>query len=132
MRKIRDSYFTRKNGAARQFDIKLYNALLITKKIPSAIQHVGVSWVDNDTFKVNSSVFSQFLGIKGEPRLIFHKQGAFSRHGFEKVYKTSDPKFAKNKECGDVDDNYILLYTDPMKRFSKEKSYCLADITYRN
>ena len=129
---LRKDYFTRKNGAARQFDIKLYNVLCITKKKPEAVVFIGASWIDNETFKINAKVFGAFLGIKNETRTLFHKQGSFVRHGFEQVFKSSNPKLAKNPECSDVDEDVVRLFTDPLKRFSREKSYSLADISYRN
>jgi hypothetical protein len=125
---LRNEYFTRKNGSARQFDIKLYNALCITKKEPETVVLIGASWIDNDTFKINSEVFGEFIGYKNGKQSLFHKQGSLARHGFEQVFKSSNPKLAMNPECSDVDEDVVRLFTDPMKRFSREKNYSTSGI----
>jgi hypothetical protein len=119
LKDLRNKYFIMKNGACRQFDIKLYNALRITKYYPEAVDFVGVSWVDSTTFKVNAKVFASFFGVK----TIFHKQGWFSRYSFEQVYKNSELSSAKNWQTFDVDDENICLFRDTLNRFSREKKY---------
>ena len=116
---LRDMYFTRRNGAARQFDFKLYNALCITMKHPDAYKFVGAIWVTQTVMKINSQIFANLLGIHSIQGGLFHKQGNFSRHGFMHVYKQSTMNLQKNPLCDDVDDYNVRLFTDRMNRFSR-------------
>ena len=119
LRDLQLNYFTKKNGSFRQFDIKLYNVLLITKYYPKTVDYIGVSWVNENTFKVIGNVFSAFFGQKA----VFHKQGCLSRYQFEQVYKESEPSLVKNPELQDVDDENVRLYRDSLNRFSRDKKY---------
>lgn len=119
---IQNSYFSRRNGIAHQFDIKVYNALCITKHKSGSYNTVGVYWIDSAHFKVNEKIFSKFLGYHDRKDL-FDKQGQITKYGFERVYKNANPKFARNNLCNDVDDFDVKIYRDPMKRFSMDKYY---------
>lgn len=123
LEQIQNSYFSKRNGTSRQFDIKLYNALCITKSSHGASKHVGVTWVDSEHFKVNEKIFSHFIGNKSEQTNLFDKMGPLESYGFEQVFKGTNPRFTKNFMCDDVDDRNIRLFKDPMHRFSREKSY---------
>ena len=116
LKDLRKNYFVKKNGACRQFDIKLYNALLITKNYPETIDFIGVSWVNNTTFKVNEKVFEDFFGLK----MIFQKQGCFNRYSFEEVYKNQDFHIIQNNP---VQEEGIHYFRDTLKRFSRDKKY---------
>ena len=111
-------YFSRRNGAARQFDFKLYNALCITEKYPDAYEHVGAMWINDTIMKINSNVFAELLGIHAIQGGLFHKQGNFSRHGFVHVYKQNF-RDLKNTLCSDVDDYNVRLYTDNLHKLTR-------------
>ena len=119
LKDLRQNYFIRKNGACRQFDIKLYNALLITKYYPKTVDFIGVAWVSENTFKVYGDVFSSFFGQK----MVFHKQGSFQRYSFEQVFKESEPDLIRTIDLSDVDDVNVRLYRDSLSRFSRDKRY---------
>lgn len=112
---LRRMYFTRRNGAARQFDYKLYNALCITNKFPEAYEHVGAIWVSPTVMKINSQAFAKLLGIHAVQGGLFHKQGNFPRHGFQNIPGATH----QIPECADVDDYNVRLFTDRMHRFTK-------------
>lgn len=126
LEQIKNSYFTRRNGNSRSFDIKLYNALCISRFIDGAEGHIGVAWIDSDHFKVNEKIFSKFIGGKSENSTLFDKQGPFEKYGFEQVFKGMDPKFSKNHLCNDVDDNEVRIFKDSKNRFSRDKPYALV------
>ncbi|EAX89470.1 hypothetical protein TVAG_023830 [Trichomonas vaginalis G3] len=123
LKQIRDTYFTRRNGTARQFDLKLYNALCITKAEPTAAPFIGVEWIDSNHFKVDEKVFSLFLGTKCDNNALFDKQGSFSKYGFEQVYKGANPVLSRNPTCENVDDNTVRIFTDPLHRFDRDNSF---------
>jgi hypothetical protein len=110
-------YFTRRNGVARQFEYKLYNALCITLAFPEAYEFVGAIWISDTVMKINSQVFANLLGIHTVQGGLFHKQGNFSRHEFLPVFKIGSPDLAELPECAEVDDYNIRLYTDTLNRF---------------
>jgi hypothetical protein len=114
---LRQMYFTRRNGIARQFEYKLYNALLITSAFPESYEFVGAIWVNERVMKIHAAAFANLLGIHAVQGGLFHKQGNFSRHAFHHVFKISSPELAKMPECAEVDDYQIRLYTDQLGRF---------------
>jgi hypothetical protein len=114
---LRQMYFTRRNGLARQFEYKLHNALCITAAFPAAYEFVGAVWVCDRLMKISAAAFANLLGIHTVQGGLFHKQGNFSRHGFEHVFKVSSAELAKMPECAEVDDYQVRLYTDRMNRF---------------
>lgn len=120
---MRNSYFTKRNGAARSFDVKLYNALRITKDNPNAYKYIGVMWIDDSHFKINEKVYENFIGVKANHITLFDKQGAISKYGFKQIYKSMNPRFRFNAQCDDVDDNEIRIFTDPMRRFSRDQPF---------
>ena len=79
----------RRNGGARQFEYKLYNALCITKKHPETYKFIGAKWITNSIMKIDSQIFGNLLGIRAVQGGLFHKQGNFSRHGFTHVFRNS-------------------------------------------
>lgn len=115
-------YFTRRNGAARQFDFKLYNALCITSKYPEAYEHVGAIWITQTVMKINSQAFANLLGIHAVQGGLFHKQGNFSRHGFQNIPGSSHCI----PECEDVDDYNVRLFTDRLNRFVRGGEFRFA------
>lgn len=123
LKQIHSSYFSKRNGTSRQFDVKLYNALCITKNNKCAAEHIGVTWVDSEHFKVQEKTFSNFIGILSENTNLFDKQGTLEKYGFVQVYRGNNPSFVKNCLCDDVDDCHTRLFKDPKRRFSREKSY---------
>ena len=110
---LRQMYFTRRNGAARQFDFKLYNALCITNRYPEAYDHVGAIWVTPTVMKIKAPAFAHLLGIHAVQGGLFHKQGNFSRHGFQNI----PGAVHRIPECADVDDYNVRLFTDRLNRF---------------
>jgi hypothetical protein len=114
---LRKMYFTRRNGIARQFEFKLYNALCITTAFPAAYEFVGAVWVCDRVMKIQASAFANLLGIHTVQGGLFHKQGNFSRHGFDHIFKSSSMELAKMPECEEVDDYQVRLYTDRLNRF---------------
>lgn len=120
---LRSMYFTRRNGAARQFDFKLYNALCITAKFPDSYKYVGAVWINQTVMKINSQIFANLLGIHAIQGGLFHKQGNFSRHGFTHIYKQSTINLQKCPLCDDVDDYNVRLYQDRLNRFCRGYIY---------
>ena len=116
-------YFMRRNGFSRQFDFKLYNALCITKKYPSSYLYVGAKWITNNVMKINAQVFASLLGIHTIQGGLFHKQGNFSRHGFQHIFKQSSPLFSELPDCEEVDDYNVRLFVDQLNRFSKDREF---------
>jgi hypothetical protein len=114
---LRQMYFTRRNGIARQFEYKLYNALSITAAFPDSYEFVGAIWVSDRVMKIHAAAFANLLGIHTVQGGLFHKQGNFSRHGFDHIFKTSCLELAKMPECKEVDDYQVRLYTDRLNRF---------------
>lgn len=127
LKDIQVAYFMKRNGAARQFDFKLYNALRITKMYPNAYNYVGVAWVGENVFKVNAEKICKFFGLNMTESLLFHKQGIFKVHGFEEIPKSSQFEF-----CDDVDDNHVRLLVDTQKRFSRSTEFISADKIYNS
>lgn len=123
LKQIHSSYFSKRNGVSRQFDIKLYNALCITKSEESTENYIGVTWVDSEHFKVNEKIFSHFIGTISDRSNLFDNQGLLETYGFEQVYKETNPRFFRNCHCDDVDDLNIRLFRDPQHRFSRDKTY---------
>ncbi|EAY10957.1 hypothetical protein TVAG_446590 [Trichomonas vaginalis G3] len=128
LEEIKASYFTRRNGTARSFDLKLYNALCITKNYESAYKFVGVMWIDSKHFKINEKIFSQFLGNKSEFLTLFDKQGLINKYGFEQVFKGANPVFSRDVSCDDVDDCTVCSFKDPLNRFSRDKPFERVDL----
>jgi hypothetical protein len=114
---LKQMYFTRRNGIARQFEYKLYNALCITLAFPESYEFVGAIWISDTVMKINAHSFANLLGIQTVQGGLFHKQGNFSRHGFHHIFKSGSPDLAKLPECAEVDDYNIRLYTDELNRF---------------
>lgn len=123
LEQIRSSYFVRRNGTARGFDVKLYNALCITKDNSSAYKYIGVTWLDESHFKINEKIFANFIGSKLEHLTLFDKQGPLSKYGFQQIFKGPNPKFRNNLQCEDVDDVNVRIFFDPMHRFSRDKPF---------
>ncbi|KAH0789175.1 hypothetical protein GPJ56_006928 [Histomonas meleagridis] len=109
---LREKYFMRRNGAIRQFDCKLFNALRITLKYPDAYQFVGAIWITNSIMKIDSQIFAHLLNIHAVQGGLFHKQGNFSRHGFQHILRSSSISLMKSPDCSDVDDYQVRLYQD--------------------
>ena len=109
---LREKYFMRRNGAIRQFDCKLFNALRITLKYPDAYEYVGAIWITNSIMKIDSQIFAHLLNIHAVQGGLFHKQGNFSRHGFQHILRSSSISLMKSPECSDVDDYQVRLYQD--------------------
>jgi hypothetical protein len=120
-------YFTRRNGPGRRFDLKLYNALRITKMFPSAYYWVGAIWLTQTVMKIHSQTFAQLLGIHAIQGGLFHKQGNFSRHGFQQVKKESQEAEGMNSVLVDVDDYLVRLFTDQHNRFSRDSEFIVPD-----
>jgi hypothetical protein len=114
---LRQMYFTRRNGLARQFEFKLYNALAITSAFPESYELVGAVWVTDRVMKINARAFAGLLGIHTVQGGLFHKQGNFSRHALDHVFKMTAPEIGKLPECAEVDDYQVRLYTDRLGRF---------------
>jgi hypothetical protein len=112
LRDLRQMYFTRRNGIARQFEYKLDNALAIASAFPAAYEFVGATWVSDRLMKINAHGFAGLLGIRTVQGGLFHKQGNFSRHGLHHVFKMGGAELAKMPECAEVDDYQVRLYTD--------------------
>lgn len=130
---LRLLFFTRRNGIGRVFPIKLYHALLITKKFPDSYWYTGVMWVTETVMKVNAHVFANLLGIHAVQGGLFHKQGNFTRHQFTQIMIQNSPQFQAMPECADVDDFSVRLFTDPQNRFSRDTEYDLSlDTTLLN
>lgn len=119
-------FFRKRNGLGRMFPIKLYNALLITKKYPESFKYIGVKWVGKDLILVNSKTFAALLGIRSVQGGLFHKQGNFSRHNFLQVMRTSIKDSALISLCREVDDFNVRLYTDMHNRFNRDKPFEFA------
>lgn len=128
LEEIKLSYFTRRNGTSRSFDVKLYNALCITKSNPAAYKFIGVAWIDETHFKIDEKKFSQFLGTKSDYMTLFDQQGPISKYGFEQIFKGANPAFTRNSLCDDVDDCKVCIFSDPMHRFSRDKPFTHVDI----
>jgi hypothetical protein len=124
---LRQIYFTKRNGAARRFDLKLYNALCITKLYPYAYPCVGAIWISPTIMKVHSQTFGNLLGIHAIQGGLFHKQGNFSRHGFVQLTARSGPPLDLNLDLRDVDDYVVRLYMDQEKRFCRDFELVVTD-----
>lgn len=118
LKQIQESYFLKRNGTSRQFDIKLYNALCITKFEKSAFLYVGVEWIDSKNFKVNEKIFSKFIGLS-----VLDVEETFAKYGFTQIYKGDNPILVRNLHCEDVDDNSVRVYQDPLKRFERDRPF---------
>ena len=124
---LRQMYFTRRNGAGRRFDFKLYNALCITKAFPTAYALIGAAWIGPTVMKIHSQVFANLLGIHAVQGGLFHKQGNFSRHGFQQVMRTSPAALALHVDLRDVDDYSVRLFTDQHNRFSRDTEFVVTE-----
>lgn len=124
---LRQMYFTRRNGPGRRFDFKLYNALCITKVFPAAYYFVGAIWITQTVMKIHSQAFAQLLGIHAVQGGLFHKQGNFSRHGFQQVTKQSQVEQGINLDLNDVDDYLVRLYSDQHNRFSRDSEFVMIE-----
>lgn len=120
-------YFTRRNGAARQFDYKLYNALCISKRFPESFPFVGAKWVSNTVIKINAPVIANLLGIHAVQGGLFHKQGNFTRHGYQHVYLQHLDSLKNDPQCADVDEYNIRLFVDTLNRFTRDGEYKFAN-----
>jgi hypothetical protein len=120
---LRQMYFTRRSGVGRQFDFKLFNALCITAKYPSAYEFVGAVWISPNVMKIHAQPFANLLGIHTVQGGLFHKQGNFSRYGFSHIFRHVAPDFALSPDCDDVDDYNVRLYTDKSNRFFREREF---------
>lgn len=125
---MKKKYFLLDHGAARQFDFKLHNALCITKEYPKSYSFIGVIWVSECVFKVDSRVFGELIGH--DPKHLIQSGGLFDRHHFFQMFKTGSPEFVNQRDFGDVDDVVVKLYYDKMCRFSRDKKYHQADSVY--
>jgi hypothetical protein len=125
---LRQMYFTRRNGPGRRFDFKLYNALCITKMFPSAYYFIGAIWLSQMVMKIHSHTFAHLLGIHAVQGGLFHKQGNFSRHGFQQVPKASHAAARINVDLCDVDDYSVRLFTDQSNRFSRDSEFIITDV----
>jgi hypothetical protein len=120
-------YFTRRNGPGRRFDFKLYNALCITKVFPPAYYFIGAIWLTQTVMKIHSQTFAQLLGIHAVQGGLFHKQGNFSRHGFQQVMKQAQLAQGMTFDLADVDDYLVRLFTDQHNRFSRDSEFIITD-----
>lgn len=127
---LQANYFSKRSGAARQFDFKVYNALCITNAFPGAYNYIGIEWVDENTFKVDAKIFGTFLKMPAGDNSLYHKQGNFSTHGFEFVSKSSSPSYLMNPKCIGVDDSRIRLFIDTKHRFSRNTEFETANQIY--
>lgn len=124
---LRQMYFTRRNGAGRRFDFKLYNALCITKAFPTAYALIGAAWIGPTVMKIQSQIFANLLGIHAVQGGLFHKQGNFSRHGFQQVMRNSPVALGLNVDLRDVDDYSVRLFTDQHNRFSRDTEFVVTE-----
>jgi hypothetical protein len=76
------SFFRRRNSMHCKFPYKLFNALLLTDRLPSFYPLVGVKWVTVDVFMVEKLIFARLLGVRTIDGSFFHQQGNFPSHGF--------------------------------------------------
>lgn len=97
--------------------------MLITKTFPDSYPFIGVVWVTDRVFKVNSTIFAYLLGIHSIQGGLFHKQGNFSRHNYQQVLKQNSHDIETNVDISDVDDFLIRLFIDSENRFSRDTEY---------
>jgi hypothetical protein len=76
------TFFRRRNSMHCKFPYKLFNALLLTRKLPRFFPLVGIRWVTEDIFLVQKLIFAQLLGVRTIDGSLFHQQGNFPSHGF--------------------------------------------------
>lgn len=79
---IYEDFFKRKNHQCCRFRHKLYNAIVLSEKMPELRKFVGLKWVSKSILKVDKHRFGRLLGITSVEGGLFHRQGNFSTHGF--------------------------------------------------
>lgn len=84
-------------------------------------------WIGPTLMKINSQTFAALLGIHAIQGGLFHKQGNFSRHGFQQIQKSSPHAMQLNLDLRDVDDYNIRLFTDQFNRFSRDTEFVITD-----
>lgn len=108
---IVESYFKLKNNSNARFHHKLYNGLKITESNPFFVPYIGLSWVNDLVFKVDTAAFGRLLGIKHINPSLFNKGGNFPTHGFVEIMQSDLPSLAPDFDPNSIDFmNVKLLY----------------------
>jgi hypothetical protein len=94
---------------------------------PSAYYFIGAIWLNSTVMKIHSQTFAQLLGIHAVQGGLFHKQGNFSRHGFQQVMKRAQAALGMTLDLADVDDYLVRLFTDQHNRFSRDSEFVITD-----
>jgi len=115
---LKSSYFSRKNNVSRRFEHKLWNSLKIVEQYPHLFSYIGVAWVSDTVIKVNKTIFASFLGIGCVEGGLFHKQGNFTRHGFE-IMKEQDVRASVGLSISDIDFHTVVLVTNTKGEFGR-------------
>lgn len=102
-----EMYFHKRNSSPYRFTYKLYNALLISEKIPSLLPYIGATWQTNKILKIYKTPFSRLIGTRVADNSLFHKQGNFTTHGFQEL--TTEEALAKNIDVRQIDFDEIRL-----------------------
>jgi hypothetical protein len=77
--------------------------------------------------KIHSQTFAHLLGIHAVQGGLFHKQGNFSRHGFQQVLKQNAAGMGLTMDLRDVDDYVVRLFTDQYGKFVRDGEFVLRD-----
>lgn len=110
---VRD-FFQRKNNPNCRFNHKLYNALVLTYRLPEYLPFIGVEWLSVNVIKVQKTRFARLLGISSIDGSFFHQQGNFPAFGFielkyNEVVQLFGQEFAANN---DFDEVHLLTHEE--------------------
>ena len=112
------NFFRKRNSMHCKFPFKLYNALLLTDKIPSFYRFVGIRWVTDAVFVVDKNIFAKLLGVRTIDGSLFHQQGNFPSHGFVELSFQEASQIAEDNGMGVVDSSSMRFLKHAAGRFT--------------
>lgn len=146
--KLVNTFFRIDKNRVAKFIYKLYDMLLITKKMPMLKGIIGVNWITNRIFSVNVNCISSMLNLVPSTAdfILFGENQAFHQHGFCEVtpdnyqmaglgsfpeYQENGVKFLFHNEHKFVDKELSLKELDEIdkKLYLKENNKINRKIT---
>ena len=146
--KLVNTFFRIDKNRVAKFIYKLYDMLLITKKMPMLKGIIGVNWITNRIFSVNVNCISSMLNLVPSTAdfILFGENQAFPQHGFCEVtpdnyqmaglgsfpeYQENGVKFLFHNEHKFVDKELSLKELDEIdkKLYLKENNKINRKIT---
>jgi hypothetical protein len=114
------TFFQKRSTAGCRFPHKLYNALMLVELDVKYYDLVGVQWLTDRIFKVDSLLFGRLLGLHALASSLFHRQGNFRSHGFVELGGSEADQLRDSCDLSDLDMDRVRLVFSPTNAFYRD------------